>query len=33
MHILFETRVWKHFDDDLFVTDYSKSIAKELHKI
>ncbi len=29
---LFETRVWKHFDDNLFVTDYSKSIGKELHE-
>lgn len=30
---LFENRVWKHFDDDLFVTDYSKSRAKKLHNI
>lgn len=30
---LFETRVWKHFDDNLFVTDYSKSRAKKLHNI
>lgn len=30
---LFENRVWKHFDDNLFVTDYSKSRAKKLHNI
>ena len=30
---LFENRVWKHFDDDLFVTDYSKSRAKKLHNV
>ena len=28
---LFESRVWKHFDDNLFITDYSKSRAKKLH--
>tara|TARA_B100000927_G_scaffold271586_1_gene248603 strand:- start:411 stop:986 length:576 start_codon:yes stop_codon:yes gene_type:complete len=30
---LFENRVWKHFDDNLFVTDYSKSRAKKLHNV
>lgn len=28
---LFESRVWKHFDDNLFITDYSKSRAKKLY--
>ena len=28
---LFENRVFKHLDDNLFVTEYSKTIASQLH--
>jgi hypothetical protein len=28
---LFENRVFKHIDDNLFVTDYSKNLAHHLH--
>lgn len=30
---LFNKRVLKHFDDDLFITDYSKEVGIELHLI
>ena len=29
--LLFNNRVFKHFEDNLFFTDYSKKIAQELH--
>lgn len=30
-NLLFEGRIFKHFDDNLFVTEYSKIEAKKLH--
>jgi hypothetical protein len=30
--IIFENRIFKHFEDELFITDYSKKKGKELEK-